>query len=150
MVQFLKELFDTDRQSLKRYGKIADRIEALEDEYAALSDEELQAKTPDFKSRLEAGESLDDILPEAFATVREASKRILGLFPFRVQLMGGMALHEGNIAEMKTGEGKTLTATMPVYLNALSGKGVHVVTVNEYLATRDAEEMGELYEWLGL
>ena len=150
MVQFLKELFDTDRQSLKRYGKIADRIEALENEYAALSDEELQAKTPDFKSRLEAGESLDDILPEAFATVREASKRILGLFPFRVQLMGGMALHEGNIAEMKTGEGKTLTATMPVYLNALSGKGVHVVTVNEYLATRDAEEMGELYEWLGL
>ncbi|SHE27499.1 preprotein translocase subunit SecA [Atopostipes suicloacalis DSM 15692] len=150
MVQFLKELFDTDRQSLKRYGKIANRIEALENEYAALSDEELQAKTPDFKSRLEAGESLDDILPEAFATVREASKRILGLFPFRVQLMGGMALHEGNIAEMKTGEGKTLTATMPVYLNALSGKGVHVVTVNEYLATRDAEEMGELYEWLGL
>ena len=150
MVQFLKELFDTDRQSLKRYGKIADRIEALENEYAALSDEELQAKTPEFKSRIEAGESLDDILPEAFATVREASKRILGLFPFRVQLMGGMALHEGNIAEMKTGEGKTLTATMPVYLNALSGKGVHVVTVNEYLATRDAEEMGELYEWLGL
>ena len=150
MVQFLKELFDTDRQSLKRYGKIADRIEALENDYAALSDEELQAKTPEFKSRLEAGESLDDILPEAFATVREASKRILGLFPFRVQLMGGMALHEGNIAEMKTGEGKTLTATMPVYLNALSGKGVHVVTVNEYLATRDAEEMGELYEWLGL
>ena len=130
MVQFLKELFDTDRQSLKRYGKIADRIEALENDYAALSDEELQAKTPEFKSRLEAGESLDDILPEAFATVREASKRILGLFPFRVQLMGGMALHEGNIAEMKTGEGKTLTATMPVYLNALSGKGVHVVTVN--------------------
>jgi len=150
MVQFLKELFDTDRQSLKRYGKIADRIEALENDYAALSDEELQAKTPEFKSRLEAGESLDDILPEAFATVREASKRILGLFPFRVQLMGGMALHEGNIAEMKTCEGKTLTATMPVYLNALSGKGVHVVTVNEYLATRDAEEMGELYEWLGL
>src|SRR5690625_3604068 len=150
MVQFLKELFDTDRQSLKRYGKIADRIEALENDYAALSDEELQAKTPEFKSRLEAGETLDDILPEAFATVREASRRVLGLFPFRVQLMGGMALHEGNIAEMKTGEGKTLTATMPVYLNALAGKGVHVVTVNEYLATRDAEEMGELYEWLGL
>src|SRR5690625_2811982 len=150
MVQFLKELFDTDRQSLKRYGKIADRIEALENDYAALSDEELQAKTPEFKSRLEAGETLDDILPEAFATVREASRRVLGLFPFRVQLMGGMALHEGNIAEMKTGEGKTLTATMPVYLNALSGEGVHVVTVNDYLATRDATEMGELYRWMGL
>lgn len=150
MVQFLKELFDTDRQSLKRYGTIADQIEAMENEYEQLSDEELQANTLKFKSRLEAGESLDDILPEAFATVREASRRVLGLFPFRVQLMGGMALHEGNIAEMKTGEGKTLTATMPVYLNALSGKGVHVVTVNEYLATRDAEEMGELYEWLGL
>ncbi|HLR88400.1 MAG TPA: preprotein translocase subunit SecA [Atopostipes sp.] len=150
MVQFLKELFDTDRQSLKRYGTIADQIEAMENEYEQLSDEELQANTLEFKSRLEAGETLDDILPEAFATVREASRRVLGLFPFRVQLMGGMALHEGNIAEMKTGEGKTLTATMPVYLNALAGKGVHVVTVNEYLATRDAEEMGELYEWLGL
>ncbi|MEY8291507.1 preprotein translocase subunit SecA [Carnobacteriaceae bacterium 52-44] len=150
MVQFLKELFDTDRQSLKRYGTIADKIEAMENEYEQLSDEELQANTLEFKSRLEAGETLDDILPEAFATVREASRRVLGLFPFRVQLMGGMALHEGNIAEMKTGEGKTLTATMPVYLNALAGKGVHVVTVNEYLATRDAEEMGELYEWLGL
>ena len=150
MVQFLKELFDTDRQSLKRYGTIADQIEAMENEYEQLSDEELQANTLEFKSRLEAGETLDDILPEAFATVREASRRVLGLFPFRVQLMGGMALHEGNIAEMKTGEGKTLTATMPVYLNAIAGKGVHVVTVNEYLATRDAEEMGELYEWLGL
>src|SRR5690625_1674888 len=150
MVQFLKELFDTDRQSLKRYGTIADQIEAMENEYEQLSDEELQANTLEFKSRLEAGETLDDILPEAFATVREASRRVLGLFPFRVQLMRGMALHEGNIAEMKTGEGKTLTATMPVYLNALAGKGVHVVTVNEYLATRDAEEMGELYEWLGL
>ena len=150
MVQFLKELFDTDRQTLKRYGSVADQIEAMADEYEQLSDEELQAKTPEFKSRLEAGETLDDILTEAFATVREASRRVLGLYPFPVQLMGGMALHEGNIAEMKTGEGKTLTATMPVYLNALAGKGVHVVTVNEYLATRDAEEMGELYEWLGL
>lgn len=150
MVQFIKELFDTDRQALKRYTALADHIETMEDEYKNLSDEELKAKTPELKSRLNNGESLDDILPEAFATVREASKRVLGLFPFHVQLMGGMALHEGNIAEMKTGEGKTLTATMPVYLNALSGKGVHVVTVNEYLATRDADEMGELYRWLGL
>lgn len=150
MAQFLKDLFDTDRQSLKRYSTIADQIEAMEEQYKQLSDDELQAKTPEFRSRLASGETLDDILPEAFATVREASRRVLGLFPFPVQLMGGMALHEGNIAEMKTGEGKTLTATMPVYLNALAGKGVHVVTVNEYLATRDADEMGELYEWLGL
>ena len=150
MAQFLKDLFDTDRQSLKRYGTIADQIEAMEEEYKQLSDDQLQAKTPELKSRLASGETLDDILPEAFATVREASRRVLGLYPFRVQLMGGIALHEGNIAEMKTGEGKTLTATMPVYLNALAGKGVHVITVNEYLATRDADEMGELYEWLGL
>ncbi len=150
MVQFLKKLFDTDRQVLKRYGEMADRIENLADEYEALSDDELKAKTPELKSRIENGETLDDLLPEAFATVREAALRVLGLYPFPVQLMGGIALHEGNIAEMKTGEGKTLTATMPVYLNALAGKGVHVVTVNEYLATRDAEEMGELYEWLGL
>jgi preprotein translocase subunit SecA len=150
MVQFIKNLFDTDRQALKRYSNLADQIGNLSDEYANLSDEELQAKTGEFQSRIQNGESLDDLLVEAFATVREAAKRVLGLYPFHVQLMGGMALHEGNIAEMKTGEGKTLTATMPVYLNALSGKGVHVVTVNEYLATRDAEEMGELYEWLGL
>ncbi len=150
MVQFLKKLFDTDRQVLKRYSEVADRIENLADEYDALSDDELKAKTPELKSRVENGETLDDLLPEAFATVREAALRVLGLYPFPVQLMGGIALHEGNIAEMKTGEGKTLTATMPVYLNALAGKGVHVVTVNEYLATRDAEEMGELYEWLGL
>ncbi len=150
MVQFLKKLFDTDRQVLKRYSEVADRIENLADEYDALSDDELKAKTPELKSRVENGETLDDLLPEAFATVREAALRVLGLYPFPVQLMGGIALHEGNIAEMKTGEGKTLTATMPVYLNALAGKGVHVVTVNEYLATRDAEERGELYEWLGL
>ena len=150
MIQTLKKIFDTDRQTLKGYGIIADQIENLADKFANLSDEELQAKTPEFKSRIERGETLEDILPEAFATVREASKRVLGLYPFRVQLMGGIALHEGNIAEMKTGEGKTLTATMPVYLNALAGKGVHVVTVNEYLSTRDADEMGELYNWLGL
>ena len=150
MVQILKKMFDTDRQTLKGYGSIADQIENLADKFEKLSDEELQAKTPELKSRIEKGETLEDILPEAFATVREGAKRVLGLYPFRVQLMGCLALHEGNIAEMKTGEGKTLTATMPVYLNALAGKGVHVVTVNEYLATRDADEMGELYRWLGL
>ncbi|MDN6195456.1 MAG: preprotein translocase subunit SecA [Atopostipes suicloacalis] len=150
MVQFLKKLFDTDRQALKRYGLEADRIEEMSKEYEAMSDEELKEKTPEFQLRIEKGETLDAILPEAFATVREASRRVLGLYPFHVQLMGGIALHEGNIAEMKTGEGKTLTATMPIYLNALAGKGAHVVTVNEYLATRDAEEMGELYRWLGL
>ncbi len=150
MVQFLKQLFDTDRQALKKYGLVADQIEEMADEYAKLSDDDLQAKTPELQDRIKGGATLDEVLPEAFATVREASKRVLGLYPFRVQLMGGIALHEGNIAEMKTGEGKTLTATLPVYLNALSGKGVHVVTVNDYLATRDAEEMGELYEWLGL
>lgn len=150
MVQFLKQIFDTDRQTLKKYGQVADQIEEMAEEYAGLSDDDLKAKTPEFQARIENGETLDEILPEAFATVREASKRVLGLYPFYVQLMGGIALHEGNIAEMKTGEGKTLTATLPAYLNALSGKGVHVVTVNEYLATRDAQEMGELYEWLGL
>ena len=150
MVQFLKKMFDTDRQSLKRYGSTADQIESLAADFDRLSDEELKAKTVEFRNRLEKGETLEDILPEAFATVREAAKRVLGLYPFPVQLMGGIALHEGNIAEMKTGEGKTLTATMPVYLNALAGKGVHVVTVNEYLASRDADEMGELYRWLGM
>ena len=150
MVQFLKKMFDTDRQSLKRYGSTADQIESLAADFDRLSDEELKAKTVEFRNRLETGETLEDILPEAFATVREAAKRVLGLYPFPVQLMGGIALHEGNIAEMKTGEGKTLTATMPVYLNALAGKGVHVVTVNEYLASRDADEMGELYRWLGM
>jgi len=150
MIQSLKKLFDSDRQVLKRYGTVADKIEDMADEYEGMSDDALKEKTPELKSRLEDGETLDDLLPEAFATVREAAKRVLGLYPFRVQLMGGMALHEGNIAEMLTGEGKTLTATMPVYLNALVGDGVHVVTVNEYLASRDAEEMGELYNWLGL
>ena len=150
MVQFLKKLFDTDRQALKRYSLVADQIEQMAEDYERMSDEELQAMTPALKTRIQEGETLDEVLPEAFATVREASRRVLGLYPFHVQLMGGLALHEGNIAEMKTGEGKTLTATMPVYLNALAGKGVHVVTVNDYLATRDAEEMGELYQWLGL
>ena len=115
-----------------------------------MSDEQLQAKTPEFRKRLEKGETLDDLLPEAFATAREGAKRVLGLYPFRVQIIGGIALHYGNIAEMMTGEGKTLTATLPVYLNALTGKGVHVVTVNEYLSSRDESEMGQLYKWLGL
>src|SRR5699024_5940339 len=150
MANILKKIFDNDKKTLRRYGKIADQIEALADDMAELTDEEMKARTQEFKSRYANGETLDELLVEAFATVREAARRVLGLYPFRVQLKGGMALHEGNIAEMKTGEGKTLTATLPVYLNAISGKGVHVVTVNDYLATRDAEEMGELYRWMGL
>ncbi|KRM72344.1 preprotein translocase subunit SecA [Lacticaseibacillus brantae] len=150
MANILRNWVENDQREVKRIGKIADKVQSYEDEYAALSDEDLQAKTPAFKERLANGETLDDILPEAFAVAREGAKRVLGLFPFRVQIIGGVTLHEGNIAEMKTGEGKTLTATMPVYLNALAGKGVHVVTVNEYLSSRDATEMGELYNWLGL
>ena len=129
---------------------IADHINEIEPNYIKLSDANLVAKTDEFKRRLQKGETLDDLLPEAFAVVREASKRVLGMRHFDVQLMGGICLHNGNIAEMRTGEGKTLTATMPVYLNALAGEGVHVITVNEYLATRDATEMGEVYSWLGL
>ncbi len=150
MANILRKWVENDQREVNRIGKIADKVMDHEEEYAALSDEELQAKTPAFKERLANGETLDDILPEAFAVAREGAKRVLGLFPFRVQIIGGITLHEGNIAEMKTGEGKTLTATMPVYLNALAGHGVHVVTVNEYLSSRDATEMGELYNWLGL
>lgn len=150
MANLLRKIFDTDKPELKELEKIAKQIESFADQMSALTDEQLQAKTPEFKERYKNGETLDDMLPEAFAVVREAAKRVLGLYPFHVQLMGGVTLHRGNIAEMKTGEGKTLTATMPVYLNALSGEGVHVVTVNEYLSSRDAVEMGELYEWLGL
>ena len=150
MVNILKKWVESDKREIKRLNKIANKVEARVDEMAKLSDEELKAKTPEFKKRYQDGESLDDMLPEAFAVAREAAKRVLGLFPYHVQILGGIVLHEGNIAEMKTGEGKTLTATMPVYLNALSGKGVHVVTVNEYLSERDATEMGELYQWLGL
>lgn len=150
MANILKRIFENDKKILRRYRKTAEKIDNLADDMESLTDEELKAKTPEFKKRLANGETLDDILVEAFAVMREAAKRVLGLFPYEVQLMGGVSLHEGNISEMKTGEGKTLTATMPVYLNALSGKGVHVVTVNDYLATRDAEEMGELYEWMGL
>ena len=146
----LKGLFDAGYKELKRVEKIANKIEALQDEYRKYSDEELQNKTNIFRERLKNGETLDDILVEAFATCREAATRVLHMIPFKVQLMGALAMHGGNIAEMKTGEGKTLTSTLVAYLNALSGEGVHIVTVNEYLATRDATEMGELFKWLGL
>ncbi|USS90068.1 preprotein translocase subunit SecA [Fructilactobacillus carniphilus] len=146
----LKKWVESDNRRIKQLGKIADQVSSYSEEYRELSDAELQAKTPEFKKRYQNGTSLDDLLPEAFAVAREGARRVLGMTPFRVQIMGGIVLHEGNIAEMKTGEGKTLTATMPVYLNAISGKGVHVVTVNEYLSARDAEQMGELYNWLGL
>ena len=150
MANILKKIYDNDRRELKKFEKLATKVESLGDEYEKLSDEQLQAKTPEFRKRLKNGETLDDILPEAFATAREGAKRVLGLYPFCVQIIGGIALHYGNIAEMMTGEGKTLTATLPVYLNALTGKGVHVVTVNEYLSSRDESEMGQLYKWLGL
>ena len=150
MANVLKKWVESDKRELKRLGKIADQVEAYANDMEALSDEELKAKTPEFKQRYQNGETLDDLLPEAFAVAREGAKRVLGLYPYRVQIIGGTVLHEGNIAEMRTGEGKALTATMPVYLNALSGEGVHVVTVNEYLSSRDATEMGELYNWLGL
>ena len=150
MTNILKKWVESDKREIKKLNKIANKVEAHADEMAKLSDEELQERTPEFKKRYQNGESLDDFLPEAFAVAREAAKRVLGLYPYHVQILGGIVLHQGNIAEMKTGEGKTLTATMPVYLNALSGKGVHVVTVNEYLSERDATEMGELYNWLGL
>ena len=148
---FLDKIFgDWNTKEIKRIEKIVDQIEAMDQQMQALSDDELKAKTPYFKERLAAGETLEDILPEAFAVCREASWRSLGMKHFRVQLIGGVVLHEGNIAEMKTGEGKTLVATLPVYLNALTGKGVHVVTVNDYLAKRDMEWMGKLYTFLGL
>ncbi|MBW7651592.1 preprotein translocase subunit SecA [Anoxybacillus sp. ST4] len=150
MLGMLKKVFDPNKRQIARLEKIANEIDALGPQMAQLSDEQLRQKTDEFKARLEKGETVDDLLVEAFAVVREAAKRVLGMYPYKVQLMGGIALHEGNIAEMKTGEGKTLTATMPVYLNALTGKGVHVVTVNEYLASRDATEMGQLYQFLGL
>src|SRR5690625_4034565 len=147
MVNFLKRIFgDGNQRQLNRIQKIVDNIEALEAEYEKFSDTELQQKTDEFKKRFENGETLDDLLVEAFAVVREASKRVLNMRPFTVQLIGGVVLHEGNIAEMKTGEGKTLASTMPAYLNAISGKGVHIITVNEYLAERDAREMGQLVE----
>lgn len=146
----LRSLIENDKGEQRKLEKMADRVFSYADEMAALSDEQLQAKTIEFKERYSKGESLDDLLYEAYAVVREAARRVLGLYPYKVQVMGGIVLHNGDVPEMRTGEGKTLTATMPVYLNALSGKGVHVVTVNEYLTTRDATEMGELYSWLGL
>ncbi|MCD1277814.1 preprotein translocase subunit SecA [Streptococcus sinensis] len=150
MANILRTIIENDRGELRKLEKMADRVIAYEDTMAAMTDEELQAKTAEFRERYAKGESLDDLLYEAFAVVREGAKRVLGLFPYKVQIMGGIVLHHGDVPEMRTGEGKTLTATMPVYLNALSGKGVHVVTVNEYLTERDATEMGELYSWLGL
>ncbi len=149
MANILRKWIESDRRELRRINKIANKVESYADEMSKLTDDELQAKTPELKQKLKNGATLDQLLPEAFAVAREGAKRVLGLYPFHVQIMGGIVLHEGNIAEMKTGEGKTLTATMPVYLNALGGKGVHVITVNEYLSQRDAEEMGKLYKWLG-
>ena len=147
----LNKLFGSysDRE-LKRIYPIADKIEKLEPAMQALSDGELRDKTEEFKDRLQNGETLDDILPEAFAAVREASWRVLGMKPFRVQLIGGIVLHQGRIAEMKTGEGKTLVAVLPAYLNALTGEGVHIVTVNDYLARRDSEWMGKVHRFMGL
>ncbi|CDQ39011.1 MULTISPECIES: preprotein translocase subunit SecA [Virgibacillus] len=151
MAGILQKIFgDGTQRQLKRLQKTVDEIEALEPEIEKLSNEEIQNKTEQFKTRYQNGETLDDLLVEAYAVVREGSKRVLGMRPFQTQLMGAIALHEGNIAEMKTGEGKTLASTMPAYLNALSGKGVHIITVNDYLASRDAQEMGELYQFLGL
>ncbi|UJD01645.1 preprotein translocase subunit SecA [Streptococcus oralis] len=150
MANILKTIIENDKGELRRLEKMADKVLNYESQMAAMSDDELKAKTDEFKERYNKGESLDSLLYEAFAVVREAAKRVLGLFPYKVQVMGGIVLHHGDVPEMRTGEGKTLTATMPVYLNALAGKGVHVVTVNEYLTERDATEMGELYSWLGL
>ncbi|HHK6676544.1 TPA: preprotein translocase subunit SecA, partial [Streptococcus pneumoniae] len=145
-----KTIIENDKGEIRRLEKMADKVFKYEDQMATLTDDQLKAKTVEFKERYQNGESLDSLLYEAFAVVREGAKRVLGLFPYKVQVMGGIVLHHGDVPEMRTGEGKTLTATMPVYLNALSGKGVHVVTVNEYLSERDATEMGELYSWLGL
>ena len=150
MANILRTVIENDKGELRKLEKIAKKVESYADAMSALSDEELKAKTPEFKQRYQNGETLDQLLPEAFAVVREAAKRVLGLYPYRVQIMGGIVMHNGDVPEMRTGEGKTLTATMPVYLNALAGEGVHVITVNEYLATRDATEMGEVYSWLGL
>ena len=149
-MKLLKSIFDHEYKELEKFKKIADEIIKLDDEYSKLSDKELKNKTIEFKERLANGETLEDIKVEAFATAREASYRVIGEKPYYVQLLGGLAIHYGNIAEMKTGEGKTLTETMPAYLNALTGDGVHIITVNEYLAERDANWMGEIYKFLGL
>ena len=136
--------------ALRKVKKILKKVNALKESVAQLSDEELQAKTPYFKQKIKEGVSLDKLLPEAFAVMREADKRVLGLFPFDVQVMGGIVLHQGNVAEMKTGEGKTLTATLPLYLNALTGKGTFLVTTNGYLAERDCKELKPVYQFMGL
>ena len=150
-MKLLEKIFGSySGREIKKIEPLVDKIEEVEEGLKNLTDEELRAKTEDFKKRLKNGETLDDILPEAYATVAEASSRVLGMRHFRVQLIGGIIIHQGRIAEMKTGEGKTLVATLPVYLNALSGKGVHVVTVNDYLAKRDSVWMGKLYNFLGL
>ena len=150
MANILRTIIENDKGEIRKLEKMADKVISFSDQMAALSDEQLKAKTEEFKQRYQKGETLDQLLYEAFAVVREAAKRVLGLYPYPVQIMGGIVLHHGDVPEMRTGEGKTLTATMPVYLNALAGEGVHVVTVNEYLSERDATEMGELYSWLGL
>ena len=150
MLGLIRKIFDTNAKEVRRLQERAQAINALEPEIKALSDDDLRAKKDEFRMRLDNGATLDDILPEAFAVVREAAWRTIGQRHYDVQLMGGIVLHEGRIAEMKTGEGKTLVATLPVYLNALIGRGVHVVTVNDYLARRDAEWMGRIYRFLGL
>ncbi|MFS8823126.1 preprotein translocase subunit SecA, partial [Synechococcus sp. W60.2] len=151
MLQILQKLLgDPNDRKIRKYLPVVKLINSLEIEIASLSDAELRAKTTEFRQRLDRGESLDDLLPEAFAVVREAAKRVLNLRHYDVQLIGGMVLHEGQIAEMKTGEGKTLVATLPAYLNGLTGKGVHIVTVNGYLARRDSEWMGQVHRFLGL
>ena len=151
MLGFIKRfLGDNNDKEIARYRKVVEKINALEPQMQALTDDKLTGYTNKFRERLANGETLDDILPEAFAVVREGSRRVLGMRHFDVQLIGGMCLHEGKIAEMRTGEGKTLVATLPVYLNALTGEGVHMVTVNDYLARRDSEDMGRLYRYLGL
>ena len=149
-MKFLKKIFDHEYKELEKFKEIADKIEALDEDIQKLTDKQLQSKTEEFKNRLTKGEELDDILPEAFAVAREAAYRVIGEKPYYVQLIGGLAIHFGNIAEMKTGEGKTLTSVLPAYTNALTGKGVHIITVNEYLAGRDAEWMGQIYKFLGL
>ena len=154
---FLSKIVDGNKREIKRLGKQADKVLALEEEMSILTDEEIRNKTQELKERVQAEEDvvkqdkiLDEILPEAFALVREGAKRVFNMSPYRVQVMGGIAIHNGDISEMRTGEGKTLTATMPTYLNALAGRGVHVITVNEYLASVQSEEMAELYNFLGL
>ena len=151
MLEFVKKLLGGSNDSaLKKLEKTVRAVEALEDTYKRMTDDELRAKTQELKARLSHGETEDDILPDAFALVREADDRVLGMRPYRVQILGGIVLHQGRIAEMKTGEGKTLVATLPAFLNALSGKGVHIVTVNDYLARRDSEWMGKVHRFLGL